>query len=320
MSGQVEARSPGVAATPEVLPEVQGERADAREESPFRRFVSEFAESPVAVGAFVVLLGVVFIALAAPWISPQNPYDLGQLDIMDGRMPPGSAAGTGFTFWLGSDDQGRDMLSGMFYGLRISLMVGVGSAVLALLVGLAAGLTAAYFGGKVDTILMRVVDLQLSFPTILIALMLLAVLGQGVGKIILALVIVQWATYARVVRGTALVERRREYIEAAECLALSKPRIVFRHLLPNCMPPLIVIATIETARAISLEATLSFLGIGLPITEPSLGLLIANGFEYMLSGKYWISFYPGIALLIVIVSINLVGDQLRDVLNPRMRR
>jgi peptide/nickel transport system permease protein len=185
---------------------------------------------------------------------------------------------------------------------------------------MALGLVAAYMGGRVDTLIMRVVDIQLSFPAILIALILLAVLGRGTDKIIVALVTVQWAYYARTVRGSALVERRKEYIEAARCLALGDARIVFRHLLPNCLPPLIVVGTAQVAHAIALEATLSFLGIGLPITEPSLGLLIANGYEYMLSGKYWISFFPGVALLITIVSINLVGDQLRDVLNPRLQK
>jgi peptide/nickel transport system permease protein len=185
---------------------------------------------------------------------------------------------------------------------------------------MAAGLTAAYFGGAIETLIMRVVDIQLSFPAILIALILLAVLGQGIDKIMIALVTVQWAYYARTVRGTALVERRKEYIEAARCLALGNPRIVFRHLLPNCLPPLIVVNTVLVASAIALEATLSFLGLGLPITKPSLGLLIANGFAYMLSGKYWISFFPGVALLATIVCINLVGDQLRDVLNPRLQR
>ena len=167
--------------------------------------------------------------------------------------------------------------------------------------------------------IMRLVDLQLSFPAILAALMILAFLGKGVLNVVIALVIVEWAYYARTVRGTALVERRREYIEAAQCLALPTRRIIFRHLLPNCLPPLIVVGTMQVARAIALEATLSFLGLGVPITEPSLGLLIANGYEYMLSGKYWISFYPGIALLVTIVSINLVGDHLRDVLNPRLQ-
>jgi peptide/nickel transport system permease protein len=206
------------------------------------------------------------------------------------------------------------------YGLRISLFVGVGSALIAGIVGSVLGLTAAYVGGRTETIIMRLVDLQLSFPSILVALMILAFLGKGIGNVMLALILVEWAYYARTARGSALAERRREYIEAAECLALSKTRVVFRHLLPNCMPPLIVVGTFQMARAIALEATLSFLGLGVPVTEPSLGLLIANGYQYMLSGKYWISFYPGVALLITIVSINLVGDQLRDVLNPKLRR
>jgi len=194
------------------------------------------------------------------------------------------------------------------------------STLFALIIGLAMGLTAAYLGGTFETLVMRIVDIQLSFPAILIALILIAVLGQGTGKVITALVTVQWAYYARTVRSAALVEKRREYMEAARCLALSPARIVFRHLLPNCLPPMIVVATVQVAAAIALEATLSFLGLGLPITEPSLGLLISNGYQYLLSGKYWISFFPGIALLLTIVSINLVADQLRDVLNPRLQK
>jgi peptide/nickel transport system permease protein len=294
--------------------------AVVREETPFHRFVHEFAESKLAVAGFVVVAIIAFLAVFASVIAPQNPYDLAQLDIMDGRLPPGSVSADGLTFWLGTDDQGRDMLSGILYGLRISLTVGAGSAIIAGIIGSALGLTAAYVGGKIETGIMRLVDLQLSFPAILVALMILAFLGKGVLNVTLALVIVEWARYARTARGAALVERRREYIEAAECLALPRWRVLFRHLLPNCMPPLIVIGTIQIARAITLEATLSFLGLGVPITEPSLGLLIANGYQYMLSGKYWISFYPGIALLVTIVAINLVGDQLRDVLNPRLRR
>ncbi|HEY5366783.1 MAG TPA: ABC transporter permease [Casimicrobiaceae bacterium] len=289
-------------------------------ESPWRRVAGDFFANPVAVFGAALLLLIILAAIFAPLISPQNPYDLAQIDVLDGKLPPGSASSAGGHFWLGTDDQGRDMLSAIFYGLRISIFVGVSSTVLALVIGLAAGLCAAYFGGRSETLVMRVVDLQLSFPSILIALILIAVLGQGIGKVIAALVTVQWAYYARTVRSAALVERRREYIEAARCLALSPMRIVFRHLLPNCLPPLIVIATVQVAAAITLEATLSFLGLGLPITEPSLGLLIANGYQYLLSGKYWISFFPGLALLLTIVSINLVADQLRDVLNPRLAR
>ena len=292
----------------------------ANEETPFQRIVGDFIADPVAVFGLVLLTIIMLIAIFAPLISPQNPYDLAQLDVMDSRLPPGSPSPTGGTFWLGTDDQGRDMLSAIFYGLRISLSVGVIATVIALAIGLALGLIAAYFGGKIETVIMRIADIQLSFPAILIALILLAVLGQGMFKIIAALVTVQWAYYARTVRSAALVEKRKEYIEAARCLALAPPRIVFRHLLPNCLPPLIVVATVQVAAAIALEATLSFLGLGLPITEPSLGLLIANGYQYLLSGKYWISFFPGVALLLTIVSINLVADQMRDVLNPRLQR
>lgn len=294
--------------------------AGAGAQSPWLRFAIEFAENRLAVAGFLLLVALIVIAIAAPLISPQNPYDLAQLDVMDSRLAPGDHSAAGKTYWLGTDDQGRDMLSGIFYGLRISLAVGVSSTVIALALGLVLGLAAAYFGGWIDTIVMRIADIQLSFPAILIALILLAMMGQGTGKIIAALVTVQWAYYARTVRSAALVERRKEYVEAARALGLSQARIVFRHLLPNCLPPLIVVATVQVAHAISLEATLSFLGLGLPITEPSLGLLIANGFQYLLSGKYWISFYPGLALLVTIVSINLVADQLRDVLNPRLKK
>ncbi|MEP6998054.1 MAG: ABC transporter permease [Betaproteobacteria bacterium] len=292
----------------------------AAEQPPLRRIASDFAASRLAVFGLVLLGSILLIAIMAPLISPQNPYDLAQLDIVDGRLPPGSVSANGAPFWLGTDDQGRDLLSAIFYGLRISLTVGVASTMLALALGLALGLTAAYFGGRTETLIMRIADIQLSFPAILIALILLAVLGQGMLKIIAALVTVQWAYYARTVRSAALVEKRKEYVEAARCLALSPARIVFRHMLPNCLPPLIVVATVQVAAAIALEATLSFLGLGLPITEPSLGLLIANGYQYLLSGKYWISFFPGIALLLTIVSINLVADQLRDVINPRLQR
>ncbi len=290
-------------------------------QTPFRRFVSDFIESPLAVLGLIVFTVVLLIAIFAPYLSPQNPYDLMQLDIMNGKQPPGSQDMYGeVTFLLGTDDQGRDLLSGIFYGLRISLFVGVASAFISLVIGAAVGLFAAYAGGRWDGFLMRIVDIQLSFPAILIALILLAVLGQGIDKIIIALVVTQWAYYARTVRGSALIERGKEYIEAAHCLGLGTKRIIFGHLLPNCMPPLIVVVTMRVAYAVMLEATLSFLGMGLPITEPSLGLLIANGFEYMLSGKYWISFFPGVALLITIVSINLVGDHMRDILNPRLQR
>jgi peptide/nickel transport system permease protein len=310
--GQAEAAAVAAAATGS---------GPVKTEPPFRRFAAEFLESPVATAALVLLVIIILLALLAPLIAPQNPYDLGQVDVLDSRLPPGDVSmSTGMTFWLGTDGAGRDLFSAILYGLRISLAVGVMSGFIAMALGAAIGLIAAYAGGRIESLIMRIVDLQLSFPTVLIALMLVAALGKGVDKIIIALVAVQWAYYARTVRGSALVERQKEYVEAARCLGLSHGRIVFRHILPNCLPPLIVVGTVQTAHAISLEATLSFLGVGLPQTEPSLGLLIANGHEYLLSGKYWISTFPGIALLFTIMSINLVGDQLRDILNPRLQR
>lgn len=291
------------------------------EQSPFTRFAREFADSRLALVGLAMLVAVIAIALFAPWIAPQNPYDLGKLDLLDARLPPGERAGSGqMTYLLGTDGQGRDMLSAILYGLRVSLYVGVASGVIALTIGAVLGVLAAYAGGRFEQVLMRIVDIQLGFPAILVALILLAVLGKGVDKIIIALVAVQWAYYARTARSAALVERSKEYVEAARALGLSNARIVLRHLLPNSLPPLIVVGTVQVAHAIALEATLSFLGLGLPTTEPSLGLLIANGYEYLLSGKYWISVYPGIALLLTILAINLVGDQLRDVLNPRLAK
>jgi peptide/nickel transport system permease protein len=289
-------------------------------ETPLQAFLRQFRSSRLAVLGAILLLTMILAALLAPWIAPQNPYDLARIDVLDARLPPGATSGEqGIRYLLGTDEQGRDMLSAILYGMRISVFVGMASTIIALAIGLALGLLAGYVGGKTEGIIMRVADIQLSFPSILIALILLALLGPGIGKIVLALVAVQWAYYARTARSAALVERRKEYIEAAVGLGLPPSRIVFRHLLPNCLPPLIVVAALQVASAISLEATLSFLGLGLPVTEPSLGLLIANGFNYLLSGKYWISLFPGIALLVLIVAINLVADQLREVLNPRLQ-
>ena len=282
---------------------------------------ADFMRSRAALAGLVVLGLIVLAALCAPWITPQNPYDLMQLDVMDARLKPGStSAEGGYTYWLGTDGQGRDLYSAIIYGLRISLLVGVGSAVIAAVLGTLVGLFAAYAGGRIDAALMRLVDLLLSFPTILMALMILAYTGKGVGNVVLTLVLLEWAYYARTARGQALVEARREYVEAARGQGIPPWRIVTGHILPNCLPPLLVIGALQVARAITLEATLSFLGLGVPITEPSLGLLISNGYQYLLSNEYWISFFPGLALLGTIVAINLVGDQLRDVLNPRPQK
>ncbi|GFZ96964.1 ABC transporter permease [Elstera cyanobacteriorum] len=278
-----------------------------------------FARSPLAVAAATIVLLLLITAVIGPSLVPQNPYNLAELGLGDNLMPPGTKAEAGFTFLLGADAQGRDMLSTMVYGLRTSLAVGVSACLIAVSLGTVLGLTAGYFGGRTETLIMRFVDFMLSFPTILVALMIMAFLGQGVAKLIFALILVQWAYFARVVRGAALVERSKDYIEAARCLRLGPVRIILRHLLPNCLPPVIVVGTLQIASAIATEATLSFLGIGLPITEPSLGLLIANGYEHLLTGKYWVAVFPGLLLLVLIFSINIAGDRLREILNPRLQ-
>ena len=288
--------------------------------SPLRAAWNEFKENRIALGALVVVLMIVALAGLAPWITPQDPYDIGNLSLMDARRPPGHVGSEGYTHWLGTDASGRDLLSAILYGLRISIQMGLMAGLVSLVIGTTLGIVAAYRGGRVETVIMRIVDLQLSFPAILLALVLVALLGQGKAQLTAALVAAQYAYFARTAYGAASAERRKDYVEAALAVPLSGRRIVFRHILPNVMPPLIVVATVQIASSISLEATLSFLGLGLPVTEPSLGMLIANGFQYMMSGRYWISVYPGIALIILIVAINLVGDQIRDQFNPRLKR
>ena len=265
----------------------------------------------------LLLTLIVGCVILAPMITPTHPYDLSVVSIMDARLAPGEEMSNGNIAWLGTDGAGRDVLSAIIYGLRTSLIVAISSALIALSIGIFIGLIAAFYGGKIDSFLMRIVDIQLSFPAILVALVLLALLGKGVDKVIIALAVVQWAVYARTVRAAATVERRKEYIEAASCLGLSNSRIIWKHLLPNSISPLIVLATLQTAHSISIEATLSFLGVGVPITEPSLGSLISNGFDFILSGAYWITFFPGVMLLATVASINVLGDQIRAILNPR---
>jgi peptide/nickel transport system permease protein len=291
-----------------------------KETTPLARFWAEFRTNRVAMVALFVVVTIVAIALAAPLIAPQNPYDLSTLVLMDARRPPGFVGSKGFTHWLGTDAQGRDLLSAILYGLRISIQIGIMAGAIAFMLGATLGTFAAYFGGRIEALIMRIIDLQLSFPAILLALVLAALLGQGKGPLIAALVTAQYAYFARTAHGAASSERSKDYVAAALSTPLAPARVVFRHILPNCMPPLIVVATVQIANSIALEATLSFLGLGLPVSEPSLGMLIANGFQYMLSGRYWISIYPGVALIILIVAINLVGDQIRDQLNPRLRR
>lgn len=285
-----------------------------------RNFWSDYRRSWVAVGALAVIVTLLIASFGAPWLVPQDPYDLGQLDWADAFLQPGQTGSGGYVHLLGTDNAGRDMLSAILYGLRTSFLIGISAGVLALTLGISIGLTAAYFGGRIEALLMRIVDLQLSMPAILLALVMAAVLGQGVPQIILALVVAQYAYFARTTHGAASVERRKDYIEAARSTPLPTRRILFKHLLPNVLPPLIVVATVQVASAISLEATLSFLGVGLPLTEPSLGSLISNGFKYIHAGRSWLSIYPGVFLMITVVAINLVGDQVRTVIDPRNSR
>ncbi len=288
--------------------------------TPFAVFWSEFGENRVAVAALGVVVLVVLLAVFAPLVAPQDPYDLAKLTLRDARRPPGSVGAAGYVHWLGTDAQGRDMFSAILFGLKISLQISVTAGLIALTVGATLGAAAAFLGGRTEALIMRIIDLQLSFPAILLALVLAAILGQGKTQLAIALIAAQYAYFARTAHGAAVAERSKEYIEAALSVPLPVRTVIFRHILPNCLPPLIVVATVQIANAIALEATLSFLGLGLPPTEPSLGLLIANGFQYMLSGRYWISIYPGIALVALIVAVNLVGDQIRDQFNPRLKK
>ncbi len=281
------------------------------------RMARRFIANPTGAIGAAILVAMILCAVFAPWLAHQDPYDLSQLDIMDSRLPPGSVAGDGYVFWFGTDDQGRDLVSAVLYGLRVSLAVALISTSIALVIGVVAGLGAAYLGGRFDAVLMRLVDLQLSFPSMLTALVLVALLGSGLDKVVIAIVAAQWSYFARTLRSAALVERGKEYIQAARTLRFSAGRIMLRHLLPNSIAPLGVIVVVEIANAIALEATLSFLGVGLSVTQPSLGLLIANGYSFMLARQYWLSVSPGLVLLLLLVGINLVGERLRQMNDPR---
>ncbi|WP_028957439.1 ABC transporter permease [Sulfitobacter sp. 20_GPM-1509m] len=290
--------------------------------------VYNFTRSRVAVGSAVVALLIIAASMLAPVLSPQNPFDLMSLDIMESNLPPAWESGGDPKFLLGTDDQGRDMLSATLYGLRISLIIGVLSVALSLLVGVTLGLVSGYLGGIVDTLIMRVADVQLSFPAILIALIVDGAFRILLDKemhdraaiyvIILAIAASGWVQYARTVRSCVLSEKGKEYVEAARIIGLGPVLIMVRHILPNVMGPVFVVATLHIAMAIIIEATLSFLGLGLPPTTPSLGTLIRTGNEYLFSGDWWITIFPGAALMIFSLSVNLFGDWLRDAMNPKL--
>lgn len=283
-------------------------------------FWSEFSSRPVPVIAAGVVVAIVVLAIFAPLFAPQDPYDLASLVLRDARRPPGYVGAGGYTHILGTDAQGRDLFSAILYGLRISLQMGLVAGAIAFAIGALVGSAAAYIGGRFEAFVMRLIDLQLSFPAILMAFVVAALLGQGKSQLIVALTFAQYAYFVRTAHGAAAAERQKDYVEAALSVPMSGWFIVTRHILPNSLPPLIVVATVQVASAISLEATLSFLGVGLPPTEPSLGMLISGGFQYLLSGRYWIAIYPGVALIILIMAINLVGDQVREQLNPRLKK
>ena len=276
--------------------------------------VIEFFEDKLAVVGLVVFTILAIFAIAPAIFSYQNPYDLTQLYLENSFQSPNE------NFWLGTDEQGRDIFSAIMYGLRVSLYVGFASTILSVLIGFTLGLISGYYGGWIDTIIMRIADIQLSFPAILIALIIMALWGAGVGKIIIAITIVNWVYYARTARGVVLSEKEKDYAQSAKALGMSNFSIIFKEIMPNVTAPIIVIATVRIAVAIILEATLSFLGLGVPITEPSLGSLIANGYQVLFSGYWWTSVFPGIILMILIISINLVGDRARDIMNPRLKR
>ena len=291
-------------------------------------FLYSFKRDKVAMASFIALVGFVIIALSAPWISPMNPYDSANIDIMNSEIPPSWIDPAESGFLLGTDNMGRDMLSTMLYGLRTSILIGIGAVTLQAVIGIIMGLTAGYVGGKTDSILMRLADIQFSFPYLMVAILVSAIFQMifGIGKyeelaiplLILIIGFAEWPMYARTIRASVMGEKSKEYVEAAKIIGLSNPVIMIRHVLPNSLTSLLVISTIQVANAVMSEAALSFLGLGMPTTKPSLGSLIRSGFDYIFSGSWWITIFPGILLVLFVLVINLLGDWLRDVLNPKL--
>lgn len=287
-----------------------------------------FRRDKVAIVSFSILLLLLLAALFAPVIAPYDPYDTASIDIMDAELPPSWLDGGDSRYSLGTDIQGRDLLSTMLYGLRISVLIGIGAVVLQAVIGIGVGLASGYLGGRVDAVLMRIADVQLSFSTLMVAIIVSAIvqLAFGVGRyeqlavplLIVIIGIAEWPQYARTVRASVLGEKQKEYVEAARVIGLDSKRIMFSHILPNTLSPVLVISTVQVANAVMSEAALSFLGLGMPVTTPSIGSLINAGFEYIFSGAWWITFFPAILLVVFILVINLLGDWLRDVLNPKL--
>lgn len=291
--------------------------------------VWKFFHSPVVIISFAIAFGLLLSAVFAGWIAPYNPFDLASFDLADAFIPPAWMEGGKSNFLLGTDDQGRDLLSSILYGLRVSLEIGLSSVLISVLIGISLGLISGYVGGFTDAAIMRFCDVMLSFPAILLALLIDGIIRvllpeetheqAAYGVLIFAISLSGWVRYARTVRGATLIEKRRDYVQAAKLFGVSSVRIMFSHILPNVMGPVLVLATIQVAVAIITEATLSFLGVGVPPTTPSLGTLIRIGNEYLFSGEWWITIFPGVALILFVLSINLLGDWLRDALNPKLQ-
>ncbi len=288
-----------------------------------------FRQSPVAIVAAVVAFVMIFSALFAQWVAPHNPFDLATINLMDASLPPVWQDGANPKFWLGTDDQGRDVFSAILFGMRVSLLIGIASVLLSIVLGVALGLLSGYVGGKVDAFIMRICDVMLSFPAILVALLIDGVFRALLPRdahgdvafmvLVLAIALSGWVQYARTVRGSTMVEKNKEYVQAARVIGVRPVMIMFKHVLPNVTGPVLVLATVHIATAIITEATLSFLGVGVPPTTPSLGTLIRIGQEFLFSGEWWITIFPGAALVLLVLSVNLLGDWLRDALNPKLR-
>lgn len=287
-----------------------------------------FKRDPVAILSFCVLVFFLFLSILAPVVSPYDPYDAMNIDIMNSELPPSWMEEGNKDFILGTDIQGRDLLSTMIHGLRVSVLIGIGAVILQALIGIVVGLVAGYMGGRIDSILMRMADIQLSFPYLMVAIFISAIfqVAFGIGQyeqlaiplLVIIIGLAEWPMYARTVRASVMGEKNKEYVEAARVIGLKNSRIMVGHILPNTLTSVFVISTIQVANAVMSEAALSFLGLGMPVTQPSLGSLIRSGFEYIFSGSWWITFFPGILLVIFILVINLLGDWLRDVLNPKL--
>ncbi len=282
-------------------------------------FFYNYKKNIPAIAGTIIIIIFLLMAIIGPYLVVQNPYNLKEISLMDAYKPPAWVEGGVWKFPLGTDAQGRDILSSIVYGSRISLFIGLTGMLFSCIIGTALGLAAGYYGGKIDSLIMRIADIQLSFPATLIALFIMSISGRGIGNLLIALTLVGWVIYARTVRGATLSEKKKEYVEAGKVIGLPGKKIIIKHILPNVLTSLIVIATIQVGAFILTEATLSFLGVGVPVTRPSLGLLVKNGYDVLFSGLWWASTFPGLFIMLLVFGINMLGDFLRDELNPKLK-